>query len=428
MNDQTLSNYHVLLIGIDAYSIRPLRGCVNDIDAVQQILLSERVGIPSERIIRLASPLPASKHETTVDSKPATLANIYNALEHLGSSKVKNSDRVFIYYSGHGTRNSVDTPAGLFDREALVPVDFNAQPGNWQLLFDFDLNRLLAAVVARTRAVTCVLDCCHSAGATREVPGAEMTPRFIDLKLGFHLTKPLSLPSDKASLAATGMRGVAGNVDDCQVIAACLNHELAQESTGSDGVRHGLLTRALVEELRAVPDINLRDVPWGRIWQGVRASVETANATQHVWMAGSEARAVIAGPPVDGDFGLTIKRTGANTYEIDAGTLAGITTGAKVAIYKPTPPHFPPLSSDQDKQARFIDVLLEVTEAARANARAAAMDGPFDLPAGARGRLVEPGTPDRLRCAVVPANNAIEDTLSKSSFLEVVDEGQARHC
>src|SRR6516162_6998730 len=103
MNDQTLSNYHVLLIGIDAYSIRPLRGCVNDIDAVQQILLSERVGIPSERIIRLASPLPASKHETTVDSKPATLANIYNALEHLGSSKVKNSDRVFIYYSGHGT-------------------------------------------------------------------------------------------------------------------------------------------------------------------------------------------------------------------------------------------------------------------------------------------------------------------------------------
>src|SRR5215467_4886354 len=112
--------------------------------------------------------------------------------------------------------------------------------------------------------------------------------------------------------------------------------------------------------------------------------------------------------------------------KFDAGTLAGITPGAKVAIYKPTPPHFPPLGSDHDKQRRFINVLLEVTEATRASARAAAMDGPFDLPPGARGRLVEPGTPDRLRCAVMPANNAIEDALSKSSFLEVVGEGQAQ--
>jgi len=103
--------------------------------------------------------------------------------------------------------------------------------------------------------------------------------------------------SPRCSAARSAWRPVIGDEErDCQVIAACLNHELAQECTGSDGVRHGLLSRALVDELQAVPDTNLREVPWGRIWQGVRASVETANATQHVWMAGSEARAVIAGP------------------------------------------------------------------------------------------------------------------------------------
>jgi hypothetical protein len=436
ISDQLQSNYHVLLVGIDAYSVKPLHGCVNDIDAVQRLLLGERVAIPKGRIRRLASPHPKSTHDTAVDSKPATLANICAALEDLGSNSVKEGDRVFIYYSGHGARTPVTTPVGELDREALVPVDFNAQAGSWQLLFDFDLNRLLAAIVARTNAVTFVLDCCHSAGATREISGSKMTPRFIDLRLDLHWAEPLSLPTDKGALAVSGVRGVGGNIDDCQVVAACLNHELAQESTGGDGIQHGLLTRALIEQLRALPDTSLRGVPWGRIWQGLRDSVETANATQHVWMAGSEARAVIAGPPVDADLGLTIKRRTANQYELDAGTLAGISKGAKIAVYKPTPPHFPPLGSAQDKQARFSDVLLEVIEAKRASATAATKGSPFDLPPGARGRLVEPGTPDRLRCAVLTPPNAtaktlsirdkVADALAQSPLLEVVDEARAQ--
>src|SRR5262245_37695842 len=118
MSDQVQSNYYVLLIGIDAYSVRPLHGCVNDIDAIQRLLLGERVGIPKDRIRRLASPHPKSAHDTTVDSKPATLANICTALEDLGSNRVKESDRVFVYYSGHGARTPVTTPVGSLDREA----------------------------------------------------------------------------------------------------------------------------------------------------------------------------------------------------------------------------------------------------------------------------------------------------------------------
>src|SRR5271166_5334553 len=122
-------DYHVLLIGIDAYGVKPLHGCVNDIDAIQRLLLGDRVAIPKESIQRLASPHPGCRHETTVDSAPATLANMRAALESLGSGKVKENDRVFIYYSGHGARTRVSSAAGAFDREALVPVDFDAQPG-----------------------------------------------------------------------------------------------------------------------------------------------------------------------------------------------------------------------------------------------------------------------------------------------------------
>ena len=426
MNGQAQPDYHILLIGIDAYAVKPLRGCVNDIDAIQKLLLGNKVQVPHQNIVRLASPHPSSAHETAVADKPATLANICAALEDLGSSKVKEGDRIFLYYSGHGVRTPISTPAGVFNREALVPVDFNEKPEGYQFLYDFDLNRMLAAIVARTNAVTLILDCCHSAGVTREMPTLGMTSRALDFVEDLKGTKPLTLTSEEAVLAAAGVRGIAGNVNDCQVVAACLNHELAQEFVGADGVQHGLLTRALVEQLSAAPAADLRELPWGSIWQGLRASVETANATQHLWMAGSEARAVIAGPRIDADVGLTIQRTNSNTYNVNAGTLADITRGAKIAVYKPQPLRFPPLGSPEDKAARFTDVLLEVIDATRSSATASAKGTPFDLSPGLRGRLVELGAADRLRCAVTPANDAIANQLGTSPLLEVVDEAQAQ--
>src|SRR5262249_43285475 len=72
-------------------------------------------------------------------------------------------------------------------------------------------------------------------------------------------------------------RGVAtemgGGVNDCQVVAACLNHELALEDM-TDGVRHGLLTRAFVTHMRQVDSSEVRSVPWARLWQKMRDSVE----------------------------------------------------------------------------------------------------------------------------------------------------------
>ena len=70
--------YRCLLIGIDGYpggTWVPLNGCVNDIDAIQRILI-DQAGILPAQIQRLASPLPETEHETTVPTASATLANI----------------------------------------------------------------------------------------------------------------------------------------------------------------------------------------------------------------------------------------------------------------------------------------------------------------------------------------------------------------
>ena len=101
-------------------------------------------------------------------------------------------DRVFIYYSGHGTRAAVRDPDGhTAYREALVPVDIEDGPEP-RLLLDHELNHLLSRIAG---AVTCVLDCCHSAGATRaarasELPGA--TARYLDLQRDLGWRGPLT--------------------------------------------------------------------------------------------------------------------------------------------------------------------------------------------------------------------------------------------
>src|SRR5438132_5934776 len=97
------SSDHVLLIGIDAYPRKALRGCVNDIDAMERVLIGW-MGVPADDITRLASPRIGTLHRTTLPEAPATLANIRAALSRLSSAEVKPADRVFIYYSGHGAR------------------------------------------------------------------------------------------------------------------------------------------------------------------------------------------------------------------------------------------------------------------------------------------------------------------------------------
>jgi hypothetical protein len=414
--------FHVLLIGIDAYTVKPLHGCVNDIDAVQDLLLTH-ARMPAEAITRLASPHTSNKHETMVPEMSATRANIRAALARLASDHVEQADRVLIYYSGHGARVPVVGPQGTHHRESLVPVDFNETPGQPRLLFDFELNLALAAIVQRTSCVTLILDCCHSTGATRIGGAPNAIARFLDLETV--LRAPVQLAVECEAAVRAPATGLGGSVDACQVVAACLNHELALEDSAG-GMQHGLLTRAFVTLMRMVDASQVRSVLWARIWQKMRDSVETGNPYQHLWMSGSYARAVLAGPPVDGDAGFLVTKVGANDYLIDAGTLAGVANGAKLAVYGEKPPLFPPLGSPEDAQLRVSLALLKVVRAESASAVAQCESTPFELPPGARARLVEAGPSDQLLCAVVGADNRFSAFLRASPLLQIVGERKAQ--
>jgi Caspase domain len=409
---------HVLLIGIDVYdgNTTPLGGCVNDIDVIQRLLV-DRIGISPARITRLASPRYGEAHETDVAEQPATLANIRAALARLGSDEVAPGDRVFIYHSGHGTQVQVVEPGRpIYVREALVPKDYIVRVTEPQYLFDWELGPLLAAIATRTSAITFVIDACCSTGTTRgPLEATSSRARYFESPKPYHLDAPLPPSSDRRGLT----RSLAGTVQTCQVVAACLDDERARESDDEHGIRHGELTRALVAELANIPNESLAELRWGRLWPQLLTRVHAANPAQHPWMSGSHARRVFGGPPEAGDMGYGVTRDG-DQYQLNVGELFGITKGAELAVYGSEPLVFPPVDSAADKALR--PRRIRVIDADRATARTVAIDGPFALPPGARARLVKAGEAARLRVSISPANEAIARCLRESALVELAGE------
>jgi hypothetical protein len=415
--------YHVLLIGIDAYPRRPLYGAVNDIDAIQRLLLGPRVGLPASSIQRLASPHPGALHDTTVPEAPATLANIRAALRELATTKVGLHDRVVIHYSGHGARFDLPGRGRMFHHEALAPVD--CDQGNW--LFDHELNELLRGIADRTRSIAVILDACHSAGITRSASPAPSAGDWPSMLRGRCLTPDdiAAVPELPAPPVADVSKRSGFGVDDCHVVAACLDHETACESPGADRVPQGVLTRALVEAIDQLDGFDPRTAPWATLWHVLGDRVERANRAQHVWSSGGLARAVLAGPPVNGDAGLDVRALAPGRYHIGAGRLAGVTDKARLALYGDKPDRFPPLDSPEDHAAR-LPVALEVVSTEPTSAVAEGRQ--ITLPSVVRARLVRAGIGEQLRVAVVPRDPALEAALARSGLLELTDEPSAQVC
>jgi hypothetical protein len=406
------NQHHVLLIGIDAYDgDGSLAGCVNDIDAIQRLLI-DRVGLAPKRITRLASPRWDAQHETDVPAQLPTLANIRSALERLGSEEVSSGDRVVVYYSGHGTQCiTTDGNGRRFAREALLPKD--KQVGiQRQFLFDFELNHLLAKIAARTSRVCVVLDCCSSGGLTRGDPQAIGTERFFETKDPVSLSQPVTDPSD-------GVLAALGRIDAVQVVSACRDDQRAREST-REGRAHGELTRALVEKLATISQDALANLQWGQIWRALDLAVRKANPRQAPWLCGKFGRRVFGFEPdddVDVGFAVIQVPTG---YQIDAGHLYGITEDALIAVYGAQPAKFPPLAiDDDDARAGTIRIVETTPDTARGVAVTA-----FDLPDAPRGRLVQAGRGARLRVRIASQQSDLAKRLTQSPLLELVDTNE----
>lgn len=177
----TAPQRHALIIAIGQYSdptVPPLRGMGHDVASAQRIAEALAVPAANTRLLR--------DHD-------ATAAAIRYQIRMLGE-RVAAGDRVFVYYSGHGTRmaQAAAGPAGgpgeTTCTEGLLAAD-------GRVLGNADLAEMLAPLARKADKLMVFYDACYSGGVAMEAArtrslrvaggpaGAEevVTPKFVRL-------------------------------------------------------------------------------------------------------------------------------------------------------------------------------------------------------------------------------------------------------
>jgi hypothetical protein len=158
---------HALIIGIGEYQvsgISTLHGVKNDMQSAKAIANS--MSIPDENI-------------TYLRDRNATASEIRKAIQGL-DARVRQGDRVFVYYSGHGTRwldkskvNTAQCMEGLLASDGLAVTNT-------------ELSDLLTPIAKKTDKLMVFYDSCHSGGIVNQpfktrsmsLAGTALTPKF----------------------------------------------------------------------------------------------------------------------------------------------------------------------------------------------------------------------------------------------------------
>jgi hypothetical protein len=158
---------HALIIAIGDYmspAVPPLLGVSHDIDSATQMATAMQVPAANIRVLR--------DHE-------ATAARIEQEIAEL-NNRTRPGDRVFFYYSGHGTRYYSPLPADQGCVEALLPAD--SAP-----LTNARLAAMMKPISDKADKLMVFYDACHSGGivgkplgVTRSLstPKGKLTPKF----------------------------------------------------------------------------------------------------------------------------------------------------------------------------------------------------------------------------------------------------------
>lgn len=138
-------NRHALIIGISRYA-----------DAAIPSLPGARIDKESATQMAQAMQVPLSNIRYLQDEQ-ATGSSIRAALKDL-TSQVQDGDRVFIHYSGHGTRYNDPVAGGCV--EALLAYD----GGSSGMITNHEMADLLKTITNKTDKLFVMYDACHSGG------------------------------------------------------------------------------------------------------------------------------------------------------------------------------------------------------------------------------------------------------------------------
>ena len=255
-----------------------LRGPINDVAAMRDLLSSPKFGFAPENIAVLTNPiLPKSQlgfitlaaDQTNHDALLATMRKYLVDLPQRG-------DIVVFYYAGHGSLrvNSKGTKLAMMvdgkpshADSTLVPAD--AWTGTHDIR-DRELTRIFNAALDKGVHLTVILDSCHSGSFTR---GVELGHPFVERSLGYDpddiAEGPDTLPNGDPVPAPAERKD-----NPALVFSAAQQDQTAKEKvfgeTPATATPHGAFTLALLQALETLPE----DAPAAVVYQHVRAALE----------------------------------------------------------------------------------------------------------------------------------------------------------
>jgi metacaspase-1 len=261
-----------LFVGINQYSERPLRGCVNDVTGVRDLLQSQHGLLPEQTRL-------LTDGEATRDAIIAGLRWLAEPDDGDGPPV-----RVF-HYAGHGVQRADtngDEPDG--SDECLQPFD-HASAG---MLTDDSLAELYGGFLDSTRLLL-LMDCCHSGTISKDI-FSDVRYRFTPITPEEHkkietarhefkrrqLSHVVGMLEDVRSRAADGEElgqaaaeiiaavqkqsfGKPQSQQNVVLLAACKPEQTAADANFG-GSYHGAMTFFLSLALRNAPGITYEDL------------------------------------------------------------------------------------------------------------------------------------------------------------------------
>ncbi len=303
-----------MLVGINDYQwsrINDLRGCINDVDLMAD-LLHHKYSFPRDNLLILKN-------------DKAARSDILNGFKQHLIDQVNYGDIAVFYYSGHGSQRA-DEANEETDKldETIIPYDYKDPDGAYAISDD-EINSLLGLLAEKTPNVTFILDACHSGGGTKaysagtskEIPADTRTP-----------PKPELFGSQSRDLKEQGEGFFA---DTYAFISGCRSDQLSYEFNAPNGNRHGRLTYYLVEELKNQQGM----VTYFDVMQKVVNQVNTIQYDQSPQLEGANANSLVFGDSTLLVANHVLLRVDGEEISIDAGSIHGMSKGSKFKVFRP---------------------------------------------------------------------------------------------
>ena len=222
---------HALLVGISRYPVASgaaqLDGVLIDLKSARR--MAHAMGVDDASIVELRN-------------TDATKSNIQNKLEQL-SRKVLEGDRVFVYFSGHGTRFQTETGC----EEGFYTYDD-------EVINHQDLAKYTGPMSQRAEKLITMIDACFSGGVVAKGTRSLASPRGLVAKFTARTTEDMcstdgvNNTKTRSLLTELGRFGIKS--ENFVEIAAAKPNEVSWEITGEGGLATQAVSRCLLGEAR----------------------------------------------------------------------------------------------------------------------------------------------------------------------------------